>query len=86
MCVDTSNGLPEKLRKSNFQSALKRLAADLEAAHEVEWKQIIDEESASILSADQTTEALQITCEAINNTLRHGGENEITACIETIRK
>ena len=69
---------PEKLRKSNFQSALKSLAAELEAGRAIEWKQIIDEEAAGVLSANQTTEALQITREAISNALRHGGADKIT--------
>ncbi len=69
---------PETLRQTNFQAALKTLAAELEAGRRVEWEQIIDEEAAGVLSADQTTEALQITREAISNALRHGGANKIT--------
>lgn len=69
---------PEKLRKNNFQSALETLAAELEAGRKIEWERIVDAEAAGALSVDQTTEALQITREAISNALRHGGANKIT--------
>lgn len=69
---------PEKLRQRNFTSAVKTLASELEAGRQIDWEQIIDEEAATALSFEQTTEALQITREAISNALRHGEADQIT--------
>ncbi len=69
---------PDKLRKSNFQAALKTLAGELEAGREIGWEQIIDEDATAALSFEQTTEALQISREAISNALRHGAADQIT--------
>lgn len=69
---------PEKLRQMNFANAVESFGEELGIGREVTWDLVIDEDAATALNFEQTTEALQVTREAISNALRHGKANAIT--------
>lgn len=69
---------PEKLRRLNFANAVELFGRELGAGRRVSWDTTIDEDAATALTFEQTTEALQITREAISNALRHGQSDAIT--------
>ncbi|MFA5263595.1 MAG: sensor histidine kinase [Opitutaceae bacterium] len=63
---------PEALQRSGFKQALSTLADELRAQRDVSFDLRIDDQAASTLSLDQARAILQITREAISNSLRHG--------------
>lgn len=69
---------PERLQRTGFAQALQALADELRAGREVKFDIQLDEEAASLLSADQTADSLQIAREAISNSLRHGHATVVT--------
>jgi signal transduction histidine kinase len=79
---------PESLRRMSFAETVRLFLDELRATRNVQLDMIVDEDAAVALTPGQTTEALQVTHEAISNALRHGqaatitvrlhkGENEI---------
>lgn len=72
-------GLSEdKLRHMSFTDAVQLFFNELRAEHRAELELTADEEAAAALTAEQTTEALQIIHEAISNALRHGRATRVT--------
>ena len=69
---------PNQLQKTGFTRAIEALTAELGAGREVKLDLKIDDEAASALAPEQSTEALQIAREAISNSLRHGGASFVT--------
>ncbi len=69
---------PEKLRGMSFADAVKLFVNELSAGRTTDLELVIDEDAAVALSPAQSTEALQVTHEAISNALRHGEAREIT--------
>ncbi len=69
---------PERLQRTGFARALQALADELRAGREVKFDIQLDDEAASLLTADQTADSLQIAREAISNSLRHGHATLVT--------
>ena len=69
---------PERLRRAGFAFALEKLVAELCAARGTQFDIKIEPEAASVLTPEQTAEALQIAREAVSNALRHGGASRLT--------
>lgn len=69
---------PEKLRRTGFADAVQFFLQELRAGRDVQLDMVVDEDAAVALNAAQTTEALQITHEAISNALRHGNATLIS--------
>jgi signal transduction histidine kinase len=69
---------PENLKRASFGHALQSLLGELRAGRKVEFDIKVDEEATTLLSPDQTVEALQIAREAVSNALRHGDASVVT--------
>lgn len=69
---------PDSLRRGGFTQALDALLAELGAGRDVRFDVKIDDAATALLSAEQSTDALQISREAVSNALRHGGASLIT--------
>jgi signal transduction histidine kinase len=69
---------PDNLRRAGFAHAVAMLLGELGATHEAKFDIQIDDDAATLLTADQSLEALQIAREAVSNALRHGGASRIT--------
>jgi signal transduction histidine kinase len=69
---------PEKLSRLGLTAALEQLLQELRGEREVSLSLTLDEDAAAILSPVQMTELLQISREAISNSLRHGKATRIT--------
>lgn len=68
---------PESLRRAGFARALETLLAELRAGRTADFEVEVDEDATTLLSSEQTLEALQIAREAASNALRHGGASRI---------
>jgi signal transduction histidine kinase len=68
---------PESLQRSGFKQALSSLADELRARRDVSFDLRIDDQAASSLSLEQARAILQISREAISNSLRHGEASAI---------
>jgi len=80
---DYIHGLaPERLQRASFGQALRTLTDGLRAGREAKFDIQIDDEAAGLLSAEQISDALQITHEAISNGLRHGNATVITVRLQ----
>ncbi len=75
---------PEHLRQAGFAQALRDAFAELGEAREAQLNTRIDDEAAALLSAEQTTEALQIAREAMSNSLRHGRARNVTIRLHSV--
>ena len=75
---------PEHLRQAGFAQALREVFAELGEARGAELDTRIDDDAAALLSAEQTTEVLQIAREAMSNSLRHGGARHLTVRLHSI--
>jgi signal transduction histidine kinase len=64
---------PEHLRQAGFAQAVAALASELGGGRAVNFDLKIDGEATAMLTAEQSTETLQVAREAISNSLRHGG-------------
>jgi signal transduction histidine kinase len=73
---------PENLRRIGFAQALDALVAELRADRAVNFDLRIDHEATARLSQEQSIDALQITREAISNSLRHGGATAVTVRVQ----
>ena len=73
---------PENLRRIGFAQALDALVAELRADRDVNFDLRIDTEATARLSAEQSIDALQITREAISNSLRHGRATAVTVRVQ----
>jgi signal transduction histidine kinase len=69
---------PEQVRQAGFTQAVEVIVEELSAGRDVEFEFRIDDSATNLLSAEQTTEALQIAREAISNSLRHSDAKHIT--------
>jgi len=69
---------PEKLSRLSLATALEQQVLELRGEREVDLSVTLDEDAAAVLSPVQTTEILQITREAISNSLRHGRASRLT--------
>lgn len=69
---------PENLRRGGFAHALNALLAELQAGRSAQFDITIDGDAASLLTPDQSLQALQIAREAVSNALRHGGASLVT--------
>jgi signal transduction histidine kinase len=69
---------PENLRRAGFAHALGALLGELRAGRAADFDIKIDDEAASLLTPEQSVEALQIAREAVSNALRHGRATRIT--------
>jgi signal transduction histidine kinase len=69
---------PAELSRLSFAAAVELFVQELRAGRDLEFKPTIDEDAASSLSPEKTVEILQITREAISNSLRHGGATRIS--------
>jgi signal transduction histidine kinase len=69
---------PDSLRRAGFAQALRTLLGELGAGHHADYDLQIDEDAATLLTPEQSLEALQIAREAVSNALRHGGASRIT--------
>ena len=74
---------PERLRRARFSHALQALIAELSAGRQADFEIKIDDDAASLLTPDQTLEALQIAREAISNSLRHGAATRVVVRMHT---
>lgn len=68
---------PEQVRQASFTQAVEVIAEELSAGRDVEFEFRIDDTATNLLSAEQTTEALQIVRESISNGLRHGNAKHV---------
>lgn len=73
---------PENLRRIGFAQALDALVAELRADRVVNFDLRIDDEATARLSQEQSIDALQITREAISNSLRHGRATAVTVRVQ----
>jgi signal transduction histidine kinase len=73
---------PENLRRIGFAQALDALVAELRADRAVNFDLRIDHEATARLSPEQSIDALQITREAISNSLRHGRATAVTVRVQ----
>jgi len=69
---------PENLRRAGFGHALSAMLNELGSGHEAQFDINIDDEAATLLTPEQSVEALQIAREAVSNALRHGGATRVT--------
>jgi signal transduction histidine kinase len=69
---------PETLRRAGFAQALRALLGELAAGHHADYDLQIDDDAATLLTPEQSLEALQIAREAVSNALRHGRASRIT--------
>lgn len=69
---------PTNLRRASFGHAVTAQLAELSAGQSAKFDVNIDDEAASLLSPEQSLEALQIAREAVSNALRHGHASHIT--------
>ena len=69
---------PENLKRASFGQALHSVLGELRAGRNVEFDLKIDDEATTLLTSEQTLEALQIAREAVSNALRHGGASVVT--------
>ena len=69
---------PENLRRAGFARALGALVNELKAGRDAQFEIQIDDEASSLLSPEQSVEALQIAREAVSNALRHGAATLVT--------
>lgn len=69
---------PDSLRRGGFTQALDVLIAELGTGREVRFDIKVDDAATALLSPEQSTDALQISREAVSNALRHGGASLIT--------
>jgi signal transduction histidine kinase len=69
---------PETLRQSTFGQALDALITELGAGREVHFDLKIDDAASTLLSPEQSSEALHVAREAISNSLRHGKATRVT--------
>lgn len=69
---------PENLRRAGFSHALESLLLDLQSGRDTRFDVKIDEDSAALLTADQSLQSLQIIREAVSNALRHGRASLVT--------
>lgn len=69
---------PENLRRGGFANALSALLAELQAGRSAQFDITIDGDAASLLTPEQSLQALQIAREAVSNALRHGGASLVT--------
>jgi signal transduction histidine kinase len=69
---------PDNLRRAGFAHAVASLLNELAAGREAQFDIKIDDDAATLLTAEQSLEALQIAREAVSNALRHGGASRIT--------
>jgi signal transduction histidine kinase len=73
---------PENLRRIGFAQALDALVAELRADRAVAFDLRIDHEATARFSPEQSIDALQITREAISNSLRHGRATAVTVRVQ----
>lgn len=73
---------PENLRRIGFAQALDALVAELRADRAVNFDLRIDDEATARLSQEQSIDTLQITREAISNSLRHGRATAVTVRLQ----
>lgn len=69
---------PEKLHRVSFAVAVALFFDELRGNRDASLNLKIDDDAAAALSRAQATEALQITREAISNSLRHGQATQLT--------
>jgi signal transduction histidine kinase len=69
---------PEKLSRLGLTAALEQLLQELRGERDVSLSLTLDEDAAAILSPVQLIEVLQISREAISNSLRHGNASRLT--------
>lgn len=69
---------PENLRRAGFARGLSALLGELRAGRDAAFDLQIDEEAASLLTPEQSIEALQIAREAVSNAFRHGRATLVT--------
>lgn len=74
---------PAKLHRANFSEALNALVRELDAGRHVQYELRIDESATTLLSPEQTLEALQVAREAVSNGLRHGAATRVTVRLHT---
>ncbi|MBI5688476.1 MAG: sensor histidine kinase [Verrucomicrobia bacterium] len=68
---------PDSLRRTGFARALSHLMSELRAGREAQIDLQIDDETAALLTPEQSLEVLQIAREAVSNALRHGQATKI---------
>lgn len=68
---------PDHVRNSTFTQALHALTEELGADRPVDFELRVDESAVPRLSAEQIAEMLQISREAISNSVRHGDASHI---------
>lgn len=69
---------PEKLQRAGFAHGLSAMLSELQAGREARFEIKIDDEAATLLTPEQSIEALQIAREAVSNALRHGRATAIS--------
>ncbi len=69
---------PEKLQRVSFAAAVELFFHELRGGGEAVLSVKIDDDAAATLTPAQATEALQVTREAISNSLRHGQATHLT--------
>jgi signal transduction histidine kinase len=69
---------PTNLRRAGFAHAVSAMLNDVGAGHSAEFDIKIDDEAATLLTPEQSVEALQIAREAVSNALRHGAATRVT--------
>lgn len=74
---------PENLRRVGFSHALEAQLAELRGDRATRFEFKIDNETASLLTTDQSVQVLQIAREAVSNALRHGGASLVTLRMHT---
>lgn len=74
---------PENLRRAGFAQALEAQLAELRGDRTTRFELTVDADTASLLTADQSVQVLQIAREAVSNALRHGGASLVTLRMHT---
>jgi signal transduction histidine kinase len=69
---------PDNLRFAGFAQALQAVADELRGNRDVIFDLKIDDAATTLLTAEQSVEALQIAREAMSNSLRHGAASRVT--------
>jgi signal transduction histidine kinase len=77
------NGLsPDNLRRQTLAESVGVLTRDLAAGRAAEFVVSIEEPTAAELSADATTDLLQVVRESVSNGLRHGAATRVAVRLE----